>query len=89
MKKHLIFIFLLYFLFGVQSAQAASYALVVGNGQYQHLRILKNPKNDAERIAGHMQDFGYQLIGGSVLYDLKFPNFFQSSILLYANISKY
>lgn len=47
-------------------------ALLVGNSQYQHLNVLKNPKNDVGRLAAKLQALGFQT---SVAYDLNHDDF--------------
>src|SRR5262245_19563481 len=34
-------------------------ALVIGNSEYQHTRVLPNPKNDAEAVAALLRQLGF------------------------------
>jgi TPR repeat protein len=45
-------------------------ALVIGNGAYQYLPRLENPKNDAQLMAETLKSLGFELIGGGPLTDL-------------------
>jgi hypothetical protein len=45
-------------------------ALVIGNGQYQHVPRLANPANDAQLIAETLTGAGFTLVGGKVQLDL-------------------
>jgi len=45
-------------------------ALVIGNGQYQYVRRLDNPTNDARLIAETLTSVGFRLIGGTAQLDL-------------------
>jgi len=40
-------------------AEARRVALVIGNSEYQHTRVLPNPRNDAEAIAKLLRDIGF------------------------------
>ena len=54
-----------------QPAQAASrIAFVVGNSDYQEVKKLPNPKNDAADIGARLQSLGFVLHGNKVHYDL-------------------
>ena len=44
-------------------------ALVVGNGNYQHVGQLSNPRNDAQLMANALRSAGFELIGGEALID--------------------
>ena len=50
-------------------------ALVIGNGNYQHVPRLANPANDAKLVAATLQSLGFRLIGGGALIDLDKPAF--------------
>jgi formylglycine-generating enzyme required for sulfatase activity len=45
-------------------------ALVIGNGNYEHVARLTNPKNDAELIALTLRGLGFALVGGGAQIDL-------------------
>src|SRR5271169_2763796 len=45
-------------------------ALVVGNGAYQHVARLTNPRNDAELMAETLRSLGFILIGDRAQVDL-------------------
>jgi uncharacterized caspase-like protein len=45
-------------------------ALIVGNGAYQHVGRLPNPRNDAELMAETLRSLGFTLIGDRALVDL-------------------
>ena len=45
-------------------------ALVIGNGQYQHVPRLTNPTSDARLIAETLQSVGFTLVGGKAQFDL-------------------
>ncbi len=45
-------------------------ALVIGNGQYQHVPQLANPTNDAQLIAETLTGAGFTLVGGKAQLDL-------------------
>jgi uncharacterized caspase-like protein len=44
-------------------------ALVIGNGNYQHIGQLSNPRNDAQLMANALRTAGFELIGGEALVD--------------------
>ena len=45
-------------------------ALVIGNGQYQHVPRLANPTSDARLIADTLMSLGFMLVGGKAQFDL-------------------
>ena len=45
-------------------------ALVIGNGQYQHVPRLTNPTSDARLIAETLKSVGFTLVGGKAQFDL-------------------
>lgn len=45
----------------------ARVALVIGNGNYKHSSLLKNPHNDAADVAAALRDIGFEVIEGSDL----------------------
>jgi formylglycine-generating enzyme required for sulfatase activity len=45
-------------------------ALVIGNGEYQHMSVLANPAHDARAVAALLQKKGFILVGGGVQLDL-------------------
>ncbi len=57
---------------GMASAQPAErrVALVIGNGQYQHVPRLANPTSDARLIAETLTGVGFTLVGGKAQLDL-------------------
>jgi formylglycine-generating enzyme required for sulfatase activity len=57
------------------SAPERRVALVIGNGQYQHVPRLANPANDARLIAETLTSVGFALIGGTAQLDLDKPAF--------------
>ena len=42
-------------------------ALVIGNGAYEHVPALKNPRNDAEDMAAALRDVGFEVVAGTDL----------------------
>jgi hypothetical protein len=44
------------------NGEAKRVALVIGNGAYQNVQALRNPKNDAEAVATKLQQLGYSVI---------------------------
>ena len=46
---------------GVFAQEGQRFALVIGNGDYQHTTPLANPINDAIDIAGSLEKFGFQV----------------------------
>ncbi|VFM94999.1 MAG: PEGA domain-containing protein [Candidatus Kentron sp. G] len=57
-------------------------ALVIGNSDYGELRDLRNPRGDAEAVAGRLSKLGFSLVdargrpGGRPVYDLSQEAFF-------------
>lgn len=52
---------------GVVAAEAAPgkrVALIVGNSAYQHTAVLRNPRNDAEDVAGALTKLGFEVLTG-------------------------
>jgi uncharacterized caspase-like protein len=52
------------------------YALVIGNGAYQHVHPLDNPPRDAKLIAASLNDLGFQSV--TVANDLTRDKFFET-----------
>ena len=42
-------------------------ALVIGNGAYEHVPALENPRNDAEDMAAALRDVGFEVVAGTDL----------------------
>src|SRR5271170_2723783 len=40
------------------------FAIVIGNGDYQNVQTLRNPKNDAAAVAAKLQQIGYSVVYG-------------------------
>ena len=39
-------------------------ALIIGNGNYQHVAHLTNPPHDADLVASQLRSLGFTLVGG-------------------------
>jgi len=50
-------------------------ALIIGVSQYQQVKPLRNPANDAKLMAETLQKVGFTLIGGGPQLDLDRPSF--------------
>ena len=47
---------------GTEFAAGKRFALVIGNGSYQNVQSLRNPKHDAAAVAAKLQLLGYQVV---------------------------
>ena len=58
-------------------------ALVIANSQYQNIKALRNPKNDAEAVAERLQKVGFTLIkpiqNSDVQYDLNLKDLLKAN----------
>jgi len=61
----------------VDSFAAARLALVIGNGDYQALKTLKNPIRDAQAVAEQLEVLGFELSGGKVFENLDEAQFLE------------
>lgn len=43
-------------------AHAKRIALVMGNANYKHIRVLESPRNDAQAVAGALKEFGFEVL---------------------------
>jgi len=87
--KKLCLIPLLLTLFAISTnSEAARYALIIGNSNYQYLKPLKNPKNDARRIAERFKELGYELIGQDALYNLNAEQLLDALTVLRKKLKK-
>jgi formylglycine-generating enzyme required for sulfatase activity len=55
---------------GPAGAAERRVALVIGNGEYEHMSVLANPAHDARAVAALLQQKGFILVGGGVQLDL-------------------
>jgi len=58
--------------FSLPSFAAKRVALVIGNSAYEYATPLKNPKNDAEGIAGALAELGFEVVKGIDLAHVDF-----------------
>ncbi|NCC91428.1 MAG: PEGA domain-containing protein, partial [Spirochaetia bacterium] len=61
MSRLLVMIMLLSLLFPLGLHAEARHALVIGNGNYEDLGMLKNPANDATDMAGALSNLGFEV----------------------------
>lgn len=46
-------------------------ALVIGNGAYSTMGVLRNPGNDARKIGARLRELGFELVGGEPYVDVR------------------
>ncbi len=69
-----LFVFIAFFIFTTNAFAKDHYkrvALVIGNAKYQYSKPLKNPLNDAKRLAGMFEKNGFKVFFGKNLHQKK------------------
>ena len=87
MKHYRVLLTLLLLAFSLLShADGKRVALIIANSQYQNIKALKNPKNDAEAVAERLKKAGFTLIhpiqNSDVQYDLSLKQLFKANSAL-------
>ncbi|NBK24615.1 MAG: PEGA domain-containing protein, partial [Spirochaetia bacterium] len=61
LNRFFLMVLLLLFLLPISLQAEARHALVIGNGNYEDLGVLKNPANDATDMAGALANLGFEV----------------------------
>ena len=61
LNRFFLMVLLLLFLLPISLQAEARHALVIGNGNYEDLGVLKNPSNDAADMAGALANLGFEV----------------------------